>query len=182
LIWPDVDDKRDGSGPLVDRYHECIRTDARATVDLAGQEIRAQRVLGRVPTAAIRRIAEWVIAWQMNDEHGPMWPGRISYEQQLVGNSETINLTGTRESWCYGAPGIARSLWLAGHAMNEPDWCQVAVKAYNASYSRTQAVGMLEAPTFCHGLAGLLQMTNEMYRDTGVTELRLALSIWTRPT
>jgi lantibiotic biosynthesis protein len=128
-----------------------------------GAEVPGQR-------DAILRIAEWVISWQVQDEHGVIWPARVSLEQEAAGNTDP-SLGGSAESWCYGAPGIARSLWLAGQALGEPDWCRIAVDAYHAAYRRMQTIGRVQAPTFCHGLAGLLHLTNEMYRDTGLPEL-----------
>lgn len=128
-----------------------------------GVEVPGQR-------EAIRRIAEMLLRWQMEDEQGPFWNGRISWEEWTQGKT----LTGsTRAAWCYGTPGVARALWLAGEALAEEEWKRIAVEAYLALFRRPRESWRLNSPNLCHGLAGFAAMTQRMYIDSGVEELAM---------
>lgn len=121
----------------------------------------------RVPgqRAAITGFAEWLLAQRRTDTAGSWWPGQLTPgpAQQRPG----------RPSWCYGAPGIARALHLAGLALGVPHWREAAVAALRATLTRA-ATGEAEPsaePGLCHGLAGLLQTTWRVARDSGDAEL-----------
>jgi hypothetical protein len=54
---------------------------------------------------AMRRIVDWLVGRRAVDEHGPVWPGRISFAEQ----ARNVALPGrTRVAWCYGTAGVAR--------------------------------------------------------------------------
>ncbi|PWK15010.1 lanthionine synthetase C family protein [Tumebacillus permanentifrigoris] len=122
-------------------------------VEVAGQE------------AAIRRYAEWLCEWMLEDEAGSYWPGRIPMEVLLDGWGEAT--VPSHESWCYGASGISRQLWFAGVALGETKWKEIAVEAALASLRRPTETRGVAAPNFCHGLAGLAHAANVMYAETG---------------
>ena len=75
----------------------------------------------------------------------------------------------SRAAWCYGSPGVARSLSLAGQALDRPEYRDVAVSAMEAVFRRPLAARMIDSPTFCHGVAGLLAVTLRFARDTRST-------------
>jgi lantibiotic biosynthesis protein len=77
---------------------------------------------------------------------------------------------GSRGAWCYGSPGVARSLWLAGEALEDDSLRQLAVEGILAVVRRPPAV-RVPSPRFCHGIAGLLQIVLRFARDTGHAEL-----------
>lgn len=130
-----------------------------AVAKLAGVELEGQE-------AAIRRYAEWLLQWMLEDEAGPYWPGRIPAEVVLHGWQEE-NRIGPQESWCYGTAGLARQFWLAGEALGEEGWKQIAVEAALATLRRPVEKRGLKAPNFCHGLAGLAHAMQVMYSETG---------------
>src|SRR5262249_14295477 len=72
----------------------------------------------------------------------------------------------SRAAWCYGAPGVARALWLAGVSRNRREWQALAIEAMEAVYRRPTAARCIDSPTFCHGVAGLLQVTARFANDT----------------
>jgi len=74
----------------------------------------------------------------------------------------------SRAAWCYGAPGVARALWLAGVARDRPDWRNLAIEAMEAVYRRPIAARQIDSPTFCHGVSGLLQVTLRFANDTAL--------------
>jgi len=123
---------------------------------LSGVEIQGQR-------AAIKKIADWLNRWP--DEADQRWPCFVTPEEHFDGAAiKSV----TRDAWCYGAPGVARVLWLAGCALNDGDLKKKAIAAFDGLFARPAATWMITAPTFCHGYAGLLCLTNLMYWDTGL--------------
>ncbi|MCP3776480.1 lanthionine synthetase C family protein [Paenibacillus sp. MZ04-78.2] len=117
--------------------------------------------------ANIRKLAEWVNKWKMRGSTGTIWPGRVSFEELLHDEIQSDSIRGHRDSWCYGAPGIARSLWLAGHAVQNEEWIASGLNAYLEIEQRIETKGGLTSATLCHGLSGLLHLIQRMYSDTG---------------
>ncbi|MEC0213851.1 lanthionine synthetase LanC family protein, partial [Paenibacillus ehimensis] len=64
-----------------------------------------------------------------------------------------------------------RTLWLAGQALGEPAWRQAAIDSFLGTARRPERLWNLHSATFCHGDAGLLQMTQRMIADAGISEL-----------
>ncbi|MFJ9417815.1 lanthionine synthetase C family protein [Streptomyces sp. NPDC101227] len=114
--------------------------------------------------AAARSTATWLANHRTDDLWGPNWPGRASPpDQPGPANSRTA-----RASWCYGSPGVARALWLAGRALDDPGLRDLAVEAMKSTYRRPAAHRRIDnTPGLCHGLAGLLHITTRFAYDTG---------------
>ncbi|MFJ2823501.1 lanthionine synthetase C family protein [Streptomyces toxytricini] len=126
----------------------------------------AWRQGARVPgqRAAITRLARWLLARRRTDGAGTWWPGQLSLGPELPRPG--------RPSWCYGTPGIARALHLAGLALDVPEWREAGVEALRSALRRAAAGGAEpDEPGLCHGLAGLLQTTWRTSRDSGDAEL-----------
>jgi lantibiotic biosynthesis protein len=117
---------------------------------------------------AIERIAGWLL-----DRHsGGSWPTVLT-PQQLVGAPAPV--TPDRPSWCYGSPGIARAIQLAGIALDRPAWRRTAVSALRAALARSwDTWGMIDAG-LCHGWAGMLHMTRLVAADDGGEDLAPAV-------
>jgi lantibiotic biosynthesis protein len=103
---------------------------------------------------AISTAANWLCAHRVDDQWGVNWPTAVPLS---VDECEPPS----RSAWCYGAPGVARSLWLAGGEYRE-----LAVAAMEAVYRRPLPARAIDSPTFCHGIAGLLATTLRFARDT----------------
>jgi class I lanthipeptide synthase len=114
---------------------------------------------------AIERASSLLVDHAISDEWGINWPGLVP-----VGSDGRP----ARAAWCYGAPGVARALWLAGVALDDSRLRQLAVAALEAVHRRPTEIRNVDAPTFCHGIAGLLQITLRMADDSGSRELQLA--------
>lgn len=69
-------------------------------------------------------------------------------------------------AWCYGPPGAARALALAGAVLGRPALAQLAGDLLVASLAQPADVARLDTPGFCHGLAGVLQLTARMALET----------------
>jgi hypothetical protein len=57
-------------------------------------------------------------------------------------------------------------LWFAGEALDDQGVRDVAVEAMRAVFRRPIAERRIESPTFCHGVAGLLQVVVRFAHDT----------------
>ncbi|MEV0825090.1 lanthionine synthetase C family protein [Nonomuraea rubra] len=84
--------------------------------------------------------------------------------QGAVGRASAESAPG-RAAWCYGAPGVARGLWLAGTALDRPDWRELAARTIRAVAARPPEAWWLSTPAFCHGRAGLLQVLRRFAAD-----------------
>ncbi len=116
---------------------------------------------------AIRRIAEWLSRHCIQDQWGCSWPTAVPLGPGGVLAQDSTNRP-SRTAWCYGSPGVARSLWLAAQALNEPEYADLAVATLEAVCRRPVCDRHIDAPTFCHGVAGLQQITLRFAHDTGL--------------
>jgi lantibiotic biosynthesis protein len=123
-------------------------------------------------TGAIRRVAEWLCQHSFEDRWGLNWPTAVPLGLPASPHSATESSSGklkaSRTAWCYGSPGIARSLWLAGDAIGEAVFRNTAITAMEAVYRRPLRARQIDSPTFCHGVAGLQQITLRFAHDTGL--------------
>jgi lantibiotic biosynthesis protein len=110
---------------------------------------------------AIGRAADWLRGQQIHDRWGVNWPVAVSLTSS--------NNAPSRTAWCYGAPGIARALWFAGQALNDESCRELALAAMEAVYRRPPPARRIDSPTFCHGVAGLQQITLRFAYDCGST-------------
>jgi hypothetical protein len=117
---------------------------------------------------AIDRIAAWLAGHHLEDAWGVNWPTGVPLDapDSAAGPS--------RSAWCYGGPGVARALWLAGTALDHPGYQALGVSAMEAIYRRPLLERRIDSPTFCHGVAGLLQITLRFAHDTGLPQFREA--------
>ncbi len=122
---------------------------------------------------AIAGNADWLLRHRMDDQWGVNWPTAVAITADgTVPAHAPATLAApfepSRSAWCYGSPGIARALWFAGEALNRDEYREVAVAAMEAVYRRPLPVRRIDSPTFCHGIAGLLQITLRFAHDTGL--------------
>jgi len=115
---------------------------------------------------SIEMAARWLMQHRLNDEWGPNWPAA----QHLAEPGAMPVQRAARAAWCYGSPGIARALWLAGRALRRREYQDLALDAMAAVFRRPFATLGLPTTMFCHGLAGLLQITWRFARETRHTE------------
>lgn len=121
----------------------------------------------------VNELTHWLVKWKVEGEEGIYWPGRVSYEEWKQGRLYAENKLFPRDSWCYGAPGIARSIWLAGQALQNEEWSLIALQAYMDMEERIEDNGGMISATLCHGLAGWLHLIQRMYSETGEPKLGL---------
>jgi hypothetical protein len=118
----------------------------------------------------IHRLAEWLQARLCRNEHGCYWPSVINPDEEITGKIDTPpnHRVG---SWCWGTPGIARALQLAGRALGRPEWERTAVDAQRALFADPEKDLQLPDAALCHGVGGLLLITDLIARDSGDPDL-----------
>lgn len=122
---------------------------------------------------ALAAFSGWLVDHRTRDARGPDWPPMVAAMADGV-SSVKADPQPTRTSWCYGSPGISRALWLTGSVLGDDALCEIAMQAITAALSRPRAERHLDSPTFCHGTAGLLQISLRFAHDTGRDEFRTA--------
>jgi hypothetical protein len=130
----------------------------------AGWDVPGQR-------DAIRRLADWLALHRADDAWGVNWPAAFPLSPSGEPVCDLSALVPGRAAWCYGGPGVARALWLAGDALDDEKLCDLAVEAIVAALRRPVAQRHIDSPTFCHGVAGLLQIVLRFANDTGLAVL-----------
>lgn len=124
----------------------------------------------------ITRIVDWLNDHRSDDAWGVNWPmaaaivisppASLEFGTPLSG-AQTVAGAPSRCAWCYGSPGVARAVWLAGNALDRDDYRALATSAMEAVFRRPVAERYIDSPTFCHGIAGLLAIALRFANDTG---------------
>ncbi|MDH6246091.1 lanthionine synthetase C family protein [Mycobacterium sp. OTB74] len=127
---------------------------------------------------AIHRFAAWILAHRLDDQWGINWPAGVGLLPASDGGFRIapVEPPQARAGWCYGSPGVSRSLYLAGLALRSREYCDLAAAAAEAVLRRPVAMRWIDSPTFCHGVAGLLQVLLRLSNDTGAETLRTGAS------
>jgi lantibiotic modifying enzyme len=122
--------------------------------------------LGRI-RPALNDAATWLADLVEPGADGCLPPARMGLcgEREVPTRPEDVPT-----AWCYGGAGMARAVWLAGQALDDPALTTGAVAALRDAHlpSRHRLVGT----SLCHGLAGLLLITWLLARDSGDPGLR----------
>ncbi|MBE6051038.1 MAG: hypothetical protein E7214_10415 [Clostridium sp.] len=119
---------------------------------------------------AIKKIVNWLIKFRSYDKFGPIWPGKVSWEENIEGKVEDVF---AREAWCYGDAGVARAIWLSGVALNNNEWKEISIDTFKGICRRPEEKWNIKSHTFCHGRAGLLQIVQRMYSESEDKEIKV---------
>jgi len=79
-----------------------------------------------------------------------------------------------RPSWCYGAPGISRAVQLAGFALGNAEWLDLAHRSLLPFLTTDPDSWSIDNSNLCHGWSGmmhLLAVLNESIADKRLTDL-----------
>lgn len=101
---------------------------------------------------AIRHAAAWLLHWRHPDGR---WPPHVTGDQ--LDHHTPPSATGRCDAWCYGTPGIAHALTLAGRALHDHTLTAAANDALTSLATRAPHDWDAQGPTLCHGYAGVLQ-------------------------
>ncbi len=104
----------------------------------------------------------WLLAHLVDSAAGRTMPSFIAPGTEPVP---------ARSAWCYGDPGVAVALLLAGRDLDEPEWQQAGIElGLRAGRRLPEQSGVTEAG-ICHGAAGLAHLFLRMYQLTSAEEL-----------
>lgn len=130
-----------------------------------------------VARARVAPLLEQTVAWLLSRALPPGLGARYGWAEG-VGAGPGIDRTPTRSAWCYGDPGVAAALLLAGRATGNARWIDEARALALGIAARPEAdAGVLDAG-LCHGSAGLGHVLYRMYRATGEPALAEAARAW----
>ena len=88
----------------------------------------------------------------------------------------------TRRAWCFGDPGVAAILWLAGESLDREEWRREALAVARRAAKRGDGDTSLVDAGLCHGTAGLAHIFHRLFRASGDETLREAALFWLRRT
>lgn len=125
-------------------------------------------------------LGDWLASHATMGDGGPGWDSVVTLAPGPDGLVEQPTHGVGRDAWCYGTPGAARALYVAGEAMDRPDWRELAIASMETVYDRPVEERGIDSPTFCHGVAGLLQITLRFHHDTGLPVFADAATALTR--
>jgi lantibiotic modifying enzyme len=126
---------------------------------------------------AIDCLASWLDGHRLDDGWGINYPAGVGLMPpgDPAGRIAPVNASPRAQAgWCYGSPGVARALYFAGLALGRQEYCDLAVGAIEAVMRRPVAARIIDSPTFCHGVAGLLEIVLRFANDTGAPTLQAA--------
>lgn len=132
-----------------------------AVVD--GQREAIERLVG-----LLRR---W--AYEGEDTGGPVWPPHVTLDDWAAGPGGPA-APRWRPSWCYGAPGISRSIQLAGQALDRADWLRLAHRSLLPLLATDPDTWNIDNAHLCHGWSGLMHLLavlNESIGDKRLSDL-----------
>lgn len=115
---------------------------------------------------AMQRISHWLTSKCSIEEEKLFYKARVAFEEEVNGIPEKIISSHNREAWCYGTPGVARVLYLAGKALHDDELKSFSIKTFSSLFERPRETWNLPGPTICHGIAGLLLVTHFMAEDS----------------
>ncbi|MGH2612297.1 MAG: lanthionine synthetase C family protein [Rhabdochlamydiaceae bacterium] len=114
---------------------------------------------------AIQRISYWLMERSFIDSQAIRWDYNVSWDEEVLHKKKS--LYPCKDAWCYGVPGIAGALLIAGKAIGDHKLQTFAKRAFLDIFIRSQKEWNLPGPALCHGIAGLLLTTYEMSKENG---------------
>ena len=89
-----------------------------------------------------------------------------------------VETRASRLAWCYGDPGMAVALLVAGRGAGEPEWERIALEVARSAARRPEVEARVQDAGLCHGAAGVAHIFHRMYVTTGDEELAAAARSW----
>lgn len=127
--------------------------------------------IGRSCDALLDAAVRWLLAHRLPDGAASCFPGWID---------PGVAPQATRQGWCYGDAAIARVLWLAAEAADEPAWRRVALDVARQAAARQPPRGGAVDAGLCHGSAGIAHIFHRHWQATGERVFADAARWWFR--
>ena len=104
------------------------------------------------------------VQWLLDQRQPEDSPSAFA-EMLLPGSAHSRSAT--RLAWCYGDPGVASALLVAGRGAQRADWSAEAIRTLKRSLARDfSRTGVVDA-ALCHGAAGLAQLSLRFWQASG---------------
>jgi hypothetical protein len=116
---------------------------------------------------AIAAICAWLDRWRTSHHQRTWWPEVIDRNELRTGVPTEAGPH--RPSWCYGTPGIARALQLAGIATDDIHRSWTAEQAMLGCLTDDRQLAHLTDAGLCHGWAGLIHTARRTCADATTT-------------
>lgn len=117
---------------------------------------------------------EWLLAQRLPNDSGGAFASTVELASGATRQSPA------RLAWCYGDPGVAAALHVAGTALGREEWVRVAEDiALGAALRPMELSGVLDAG-ICHGAAGLALIFHRFWQATGEAAFADAATQWYR--
>jgi lantibiotic modifying enzyme len=120
---------------------------------------------GHEPARA--RVAElygWLAEHQVADGSGPAWTFALQADPDTAFPAPSSHDQPARAAWCYGAPGIAATLFSVADVLEDETARALAEAALTRVMQADEKERDIYAPTLCHGHAGLAAV----YQRSGI--------------
>jgi hypothetical protein len=132
----------------------------------------AQACASGVARSGTEQLVEGAVAWLL-DQRVTNTASAFPYSV-----APGIEPKPARSAWCYGDPGVAAVLVLAGQVMGRSGWRNAGLAvARNAALRPPGGTGVVDAG-LCHGAGGLAQIFNRLFHATGDELFALSARSW----
>jgi lantibiotic modifying enzyme len=111
----------------------------------------------------------WIWAHRIADDPSSWFPAKRG-----VGTEIHV----ARTAWCYGDPGIAMALLLAGQALGSQEYLDRATSVAEAVAARPEALTRVQSASLCHGALGISHILHRFWEAMGNTRFASAARLW----
>ncbi|MDK2564231.1 lanthionine synthetase C family protein [Romboutsia sedimentorum] len=115
---------------------------------------------------AIEKFSSFLFNYRLDEKNGYGWNYTVSFEDY---KNNTRPQEYCRDAWCYGTPGVAYSLLIAGKTLNNNEYINYAIESMKIAAKRSKDA---ISPTFCHGYSGIAYISNRFYELTNINEFK----------
>lgn len=116
-----------------------------------------------IETRSLTETISHVSHWLQDNHISLQWPPLLSLE--AANKEKEIEIPLNKDLWAFGAPIVARTLYLAGEALQDEALKNFAQEAYLQVFSRSEKEWNQMASSFAMGKAGVLTTTFFMQKE-----------------
>jgi len=128
-------------------------------------------------TVRSRELADGAVSWILSHQRLDRLPFSSRFPAAFEPGGE---LESTRYAWCYGDPGVAAALFLAGSAFGRAEWETQALEVAREAAVCPAEKTLVSDAALCHGAAGLGHLYNRLAQASGDVTLQEAARNWLR--
>lgn len=103
--------------------------------------------------------------FKIDNKESIFWNGILSFEE-FINFEPSLYYIEPRASWCYGSPGIARSMYIASKITSNKHALDTSKMTFKyLCNSENLSNWQINSPTICHGFSGMVAILNLMSID-----------------